>query len=124
MGGGKNDRLSDFNHFWMARDPASGIRLTSHRRMACVSCMEGKQTRNTQPQQDSGENAPTDRIGGVICPELKSPMKPQERLKNRYLINFVDHKNSYCKIFLAQMKDAAAKQFERFLTYFEKRFNC
>jgi rhamnogalacturonan endolyase len=21
MGGGKNDRLSDFNHFWMARDP-------------------------------------------------------------------------------------------------------
>ena len=53
----------------MARDPASGIRLTIHRRMACVSCMEGKQTRNTQPQQDSGENTPIDPIGGVSCSE-------------------------------------------------------
>uniref|UniRef100_A0AAV1U5U4 Uncharacterized protein n=1 Tax=Peronospora matthiolae TaxID=2874970 RepID=A0AAV1U5U4_9STRA len=55
----------------MASDPSSGKRLTSHRRMACVSCMEGKQTRNVQPQQDSSENAPMDRIGGVICLSLK-----------------------------------------------------
>ena len=26
----------------MARDPSSGIRLTSDKRMACVSCLEGK----------------------------------------------------------------------------------
>ena len=35
----------------MARDPASGIRLTSNKRMACVSCMEGKQTRNIQTRR-------------------------------------------------------------------------
>jgi rhamnogalacturonan endolyase len=28
MGGGKNDRLSDFNHFWMARDPANANLFT------------------------------------------------------------------------------------------------
>ena len=50
----------------MAREPASGIRLTSNKRAACVSCMEGKQTRNAQQQQDSGMNSPIDRIGGVI----------------------------------------------------------
>ena len=108
----------------MACHPTSGIRLTSHRRMACVSCMEGNQTRNTQPQQNSGENALIDRIGGVICSDLKGPMTPQDRLGNRYLINFVDYKSNYCRIFLARTKDAAAKQFEAFLTYFEKRFDC
>ena len=34
----------------MARDPTSGIRLTSNKRMTCVSCLEGRQTRNAQPQ--------------------------------------------------------------------------
>uniref|UniRef100_A0AAV1UCK3 Ribosomal protein L34 n=1 Tax=Peronospora matthiolae TaxID=2874970 RepID=A0AAV1UCK3_9STRA len=57
----------------MARDPASGIRLTSHRRTACVSCIKGKQTRKAQPKQDSG----------VICLNLKGLMTPQEHLKNR-----------------------------------------
>ena len=32
----------------MARDAASGILLTSKKRMASVSCLEGKQTRNAQ----------------------------------------------------------------------------
>ena len=108
----------------MARDPASGIRLTSSKRMACVSCMEGKQTRNSQNQTDSGFNAPIDRVGGVICSDLKGPMTPRDRLGNRYLVNFVDHKSNYCRIFLARAKDVAAKQFEAFLVFFEKRFNC
>uniref|UniRef100_A0AAV1ULP9 GAG-pre-integrase domain-containing protein n=1 Tax=Peronospora matthiolae TaxID=2874970 RepID=A0AAV1ULP9_9STRA len=32
----------------MARDPKSGHRLSSNKRMAYVSCLEGKQTRNAQ----------------------------------------------------------------------------
>ena len=55
----------------MARGPASGIRLPSKMRMACVSCLEGKQTRNAQSQKDCGANSPIDRIGGVICSDLK-----------------------------------------------------
>uniref|UniRef100_A0AAV1TEA7 Integrase catalytic domain-containing protein n=1 Tax=Peronospora matthiolae TaxID=2874970 RepID=A0AAV1TEA7_9STRA len=108
----------------MASDPSSGKRLTSHRRMACVSCMEGKQTRNVQPQQDSSENAPMDRIGGVICLSLKGLMAPQDSLKNRDLFNFVDSKNNYYRIFLARTKDSAAKHFEALLARFEKRFDC
>lgn len=108
----------------MARDPASGIRLTSNKRMVRVSCMEGKQTRNKQSQKDSEVNSPIDRVGGVICSDLKGPMTPQDRLGNHYLINFVDHKSNYCRIFLARKKDAAPKQFKPVLVFFEKLFNC
>uniref|UniRef100_A0AAV1TI68 Uncharacterized protein n=1 Tax=Peronospora matthiolae TaxID=2874970 RepID=A0AAV1TI68_9STRA len=106
----------------MARDPASGIRLSNNKRMACVSCLEGKQTRNAQSQQDSGKHSPIDRIGGVICSDLKGPMTPRDRLGNRYLVNFVDHKSNNCRVFLAPTKDAAARQFEAFLVHFEKLF--
>uniref|UniRef100_A0AAV1T9S2 Uncharacterized protein n=1 Tax=Peronospora matthiolae TaxID=2874970 RepID=A0AAV1T9S2_9STRA len=106
----------------MARDPASGIRLSNNRRMACVSCLEGKQTRKAQSQQDSGKHSTIDRIGGVICSDLKGPMTPRDRLGNRYLVNFVDHKSNYCRVLLARTKDAAAKQFEAFLVHFEKLF--
>uniref|UniRef100_A0AAV1V2L8 Uncharacterized protein n=1 Tax=Peronospora matthiolae TaxID=2874970 RepID=A0AAV1V2L8_9STRA len=106
----------------MARDPASGIRLSNNKRMACVSCLEGKQMRNAQSQQDSGKHSPIDRIGGVICSDLKGPMTPRDRLGNRYLVNFVDHKSNYCRVFLARTKDAAARQFEAFLVHFEKLF--
>jgi hypothetical protein len=46
------------------------------------------------------------------------------RYRNRYMINFIDHKSNYCRVFLARTKDAAAKLFEHFLVYFEKEFNC
>ena len=49
-------------------------------------------------------------------------MTPQDRLQNRYLVSFVDHKSNYYRIFLARKKDAAEKQFEAFLGHFEKRF--
>uniref|UniRef100_A0AAV1TQL3 Integrase catalytic domain-containing protein n=1 Tax=Peronospora matthiolae TaxID=2874970 RepID=A0AAV1TQL3_9STRA len=106
----------------MARDPALGIQLSNNKRMACVSCLEGKQTRNAQSQQDSGKHSPIDRIGGVICSDLKSPTTPRDRLGNRYLVSFLDHKSDYCRVFLAHTKDAAAKQFEAFLVHFEKLF--
>uniref|UniRef100_A0AAV1TKU7 CCHC-type domain-containing protein n=1 Tax=Peronospora matthiolae TaxID=2874970 RepID=A0AAV1TKU7_9STRA len=75
----------------------------------------GKQKRNAQSQQDSGKHSPIYRIGGVICSDQKGPMTPQDRLDNIYLVNFVDHKSSYCRFFLARTKDVAEKQFEAFL---------
>uniref|UniRef100_A0AAV1VF27 Retrovirus-related Pol polyprotein from transposon TNT 1-94-like beta-barrel domain-containing protein n=1 Tax=Peronospora matthiolae TaxID=2874970 RepID=A0AAV1VF27_9STRA len=105
-----------------ARDPASGIRLTRNKRMACMSCLKGKQTRNAQSQQDSGANSPIDRIGGFICSGLNIPMKPQDHLGNRYLVNFIDHKSNYYRTFLARTKDAVAKQFDAFLVHFKKLF--
>ncbi|KAE9066566.1 hypothetical protein PF010_g27809 [Phytophthora fragariae] len=50
-------------------------------------------------------------------------MTPKDRLGNRYMINFVDFKSNYCRVFLARTKDAAAKHFEHFLVYFEKEFD-
>ena len=51
-------------------------------------------------------------------------MTPKDRSKNRYMINFVDHKSNYCRVFLARTKDAAVKKFEHFLVFFEKTFDC
>ena len=49
-------------------------------------------------------------------------MTPRSRLFNQYLVNFIDRKSNYCRVFLSCTKDAVAKQFEAFLVYFEKRF--
>ena len=46
-------------------------------------------------------------------------MTPRDRLGNRYLINFVDHKSNCCCVFLAKTKDQAAKKFEHFFVFFE-----
>ena len=51
-------------------------------------------------------------------------MTPKDRLGNRYLVNFIDHKSNYCRVFLAPTKAKAAKKFEHFLAFFERRFNC
>ncbi|KAE9001270.1 hypothetical protein PF005_g14859 [Phytophthora fragariae] len=72
----------------------------------------------------TGSNSPIDRVGGEICSDLKRPMTPRDRLNNEYMINIADHYSSYCRVFLVPTKDAAAKQFEHFLEYFEKQFNC
>lgn len=76
----------------MAGDPESEIRLTNEERPTCETCPHGKQRRNTQPQMDRGLNAFIDRIDGVICSELKRPITPTDRLGNRYMINFIEHK--------------------------------
>ena len=68
-------------------------------------------------------HAPINWIGEVICSDLRSPLTPRDRIVNRYLVNFVDHKSNYCRVFLASTKDKAAKKSGIFLNYFEKRFN-
>lgn len=60
----------------MARDPHSGICITNHRRANCLTCAGGKASKSREPQRDSGKNSPIDRVGGVICSDLKSPITP------------------------------------------------
>jgi hypothetical protein len=40
------------------------------------------------------------------------------------LVNFIDHKTNFCRIFLAKTKDEAAKKFMHFVGYFERRYDC
>ena len=103
-------------------NPDSGLELTDRRRLTYVTCMHSKQTKNAQSQQDSGAISPIERIGGVICSDLKGPLMPKDRLGNRYSVNFVDHKRNYCREFFAKSKDQAAKKFEQFLAFYERRF--
>ncbi len=108
----------------LAEKPGSGTKLTDHSRPNCTTCAEGKQTKNRQSKKGSGEHSPIDRVGGAICSDLKGPITPVDREKNRYLVNFVDHKTNYCRIFLAKTKDEAAAKFLNFVGHFERRFDC
>ncbi|KAE9162302.1 hypothetical protein PF004_g30532 [Phytophthora fragariae] len=78
-------RLGHLNYDFvekLARDPSSGIELTDHRRVNCLTCAQGKQARNSRSKKDTGEHSPIDRVGGVICSDLKGPMTPRDRLNN------------------------------------------
>uniref|UniRef100_A0AAV1UHJ8 Uncharacterized protein n=1 Tax=Peronospora matthiolae TaxID=2874970 RepID=A0AAV1UHJ8_9STRA len=120
-------RLAHLNYdtiIRMTKDPASGIQLTDELRANCLACAQGKQTKNPQSRKDTGRNAPIDVIGGVICSDLKGPMAPRDRLGNRYLVNFIDHRTNYCRVFLAKSKDVAAQRFKHFMAFFERQINC
>ncbi|CAI5736696.1 unnamed protein product [Peronospora farinosa] len=108
----------------MAKDPASGIKHTDRRRLKCLSCAEGKQTKNAQSRKDTSMNSPIDWFGGghLLGPEGTRDAKGPPRY--RYLVNFVDHKSNYCRVYLDPTKDRAEKKFEHFLVFFEGRFNC
>ncbi|CAI5729482.1 unnamed protein product [Peronospora destructor] len=108
----------------MAREPESGIKLTDLRRVNCQICAEGKATKSRQPLRDSGTNLPIDRVGGVICSDLKGPITPLDRHGNRYLVNFVDHKTNYVRVSAGKTKDQATKKLDHFLVFFEKHFDC
>lgn len=92
----------------MARDPASGIELTHNRRANCLTCAQGKQTKNTQLKKCTGKNTPIDRVGGVIGGDrkgrnLKGPMTTKDQLGNRYMVNFIDYKSNYYRVFVAKL---------------------
>ena len=88
-----------------------------------MTCAEGKQAKTFQPCKDSGGNAPIDVVGGIICSDLKGLITPMDRKRNRYLVNFVDHKSNYVRIFVAKTKREAAKKLEHFMVFFERQFN-
>jgi hypothetical protein len=62
----------------LASKPESGIKLTDHEKPHCITCAEGKQTCNSQSNQGSGKYAPSNRIGVVVCSDLKSPITPND----------------------------------------------
>lgn len=82
----------------MAKPPASGIKISNRERKTCIICAKGKQTRAKQPLKDTGEHGSIDKVGAVICSDLKGRMTPPDRQGNRYMVNFVDHKSNYCKV--------------------------
>ncbi len=41
-----------------------------------------------------------------------------------YVVNFVDYNTNYCRVFLAKTKDEAAKKFQHFLSFFERKYDC
>uniref|UniRef100_A0AAV1T989 GAG-pre-integrase domain-containing protein n=1 Tax=Peronospora matthiolae TaxID=2874970 RepID=A0AAV1T989_9STRA len=43
----------------VALDPALGIRLINTKRMACVACLEGKQTRKAQSKKTAASTRPS-----------------------------------------------------------------
>ena len=80
--------------------------------------------KSAQSKKDTNVHSPIDRIGGVICSDLKVPMTPKDRMGNQDLATFVNHESNYCRMFLESIKDQETKKFEHFLVFFEKRFNC
>ncbi|GMG14877.1 unnamed protein product [Phytophthora fragariaefolia] len=79
-------RLGHLNYDFvekLARDPSSGIELTDRRRVNGLTCAQGKQARYNRSKKDTGEHSPIDRVGGVICSDLKGPMTARDRLNNR-----------------------------------------
>ncbi len=55
---------------------------------------------------------------------MKGPITPIDHEKNRFLMNFVDHKTNYCRIFLAKTEDEASRKFLNFVGHFEHGFDC
>ncbi|GMF17065.1 unnamed protein product [Phytophthora fragariaefolia] len=93
----------------MADAPGSGVWLTDRLRLNCLTCAQAKQALVNQSRKDTDKNAPVDKIGGVICSDIKGPMTPQYRNDNRYLINFVDHSSNYVRVLMAKNKIEATK---------------
>lgn len=76
----------------LAKDPGFDIDHTDTKRQNCLTRAQGKQTKNMQSKNDICQHSPIDRIGGVICSDLKGPVSPRNRIGNRNVINFIDHK--------------------------------
>ncbi|POM61573.1 Rve domain containing hypothetical protein [Phytophthora palmivora] len=107
----------------MANEPGSEIEITDYRRDGYVVRDDGKQTRARQPSKDTGKHTPIRLIGEVIFSDLKGPITPHDRCGNLYLVNFVDRKSNYYRVFLVKTKDEAARKFEGFLVFLKKEFD-
>jgi hypothetical protein len=108
----------------MAKKKESGIRLLDEERKYCVTCAEGKQTKNSLQKRDSDATSPIDQPECVICSDIKGPMSPPDHFANRYMVVFVDHCSNYTRVFLAKQKNFGAVKFQHFMAHFERAFNC
>lgn len=108
----------------LSSTPQSEIEFTDHAQAQYLSCAQGKQTSASKPKKDTGSSALTDCVGGVIRSDLKGPITPRDRRGNRYLVNFVDHKTNYCRIFSLKRRIKLPKDLKIFQFFFEKRYDC
>lgn len=92
----------------MAKYPASNILLTDELRLNCLAREQEKQMRNKKSKRNTGENSPVDVDEGVKCSDFKGPIAPRDRLRNCYMVNFIDHRTNYCSVNIAKTKDVAA----------------
>ena len=51
-------------------------------------------------------------------------MAPRNRLGNRYMVNFIDNRTNYCRVFLDKFNGVAAQKFKHYMAFFERQFNC
>jgi hypothetical protein len=83
---------------------------------------------NQEPSFVKGQrgegNALAERVSGVIFSDIKGPIMPADREKNRYLVNFIDYMANHCRKFLVKTKDEATKTFLHFVGHFERRYDC
>ena len=121
-----NDRLTWITTRFSAwaKYPASGIQITDETRVNCWTCDQSEQTKNLKLRKSSQKNAPFIWMEGVICSELKGSMSLLERLGNHYIVNFADHRTSYCWVFLKKRKDFAYQNSKHFMDFFASQFNC
>ena len=56
----------------LAKETASGIEITDNRRINSMTCAQGKQSKTLQDNTDSGEHSPIDRVGGMVCSDLRA----------------------------------------------------
>lgn len=73
--------------------------LPHKERPTCGTCADGKQRRENQSRKETGRKAPIKQVGGIIS-GINGPITSADRLGNRYMINFVDHRSYYCRVFL------------------------
>lgn len=83
----------------MAGETVKRIGLMNRKRPTCVACPHGKQRCTTKSHMDTRLNATIDRVCDVICSDIKGPITSTDRLVNLYMINFIDHKSNYCRVF-------------------------
>jgi hypothetical protein len=107
----------------LAAKPGSGIKLTDRLRPNCMTCAEGKQKKNCQSKTDTGENSPIDRVGAVICSDLKGPITPADREKP-VSSEYHRSQDQLLPLIFTKTKDEAAKKFMHFVGHFKRRFGC
>ncbi|KAE9020828.1 hypothetical protein PR003_g21746 [Phytophthora rubi] len=56
--------------------------------------------KNRRPKKGTSAHSPNRQGGWGDLFLLKGPMMPKDRLRNRYMINFIDNKSNYGRVFL------------------------
>jgi hypothetical protein len=78
----------------LAKDPASGIKLTSTAIEACAACLQGKQTRHPSSKPAQRASNTLDRVHSDLC----GPMTPQSLGGAKYYISFRDDATSWTEL--------------------------